>query len=433
MRKYLVLWAFVVGCGSSNAPKSTQRSQPLPADAEFQAHASVLEAMEGGPLVVMTTLKYCGTRPRRIVDSSIYSSPFFDGTPEGWGWGLFVTRGTGLHSRTGEPSYRQINPGDEWSKVDYLHQRYVNISPGRVKLKIEWTIRSDTPPRAVIAHPKVPLDIDIQPADAKQLSRLRVRLQRRLNAAMQAGNAEAIRDIMNYLGPHSGLVPFAWRIIEQNPANHRTTGIWFVAYYSENHHETDLRLARLITQLNLSERHDLLQCWAHRGTPISSTAFYHLTNSADLWDRLLTYIYLSKLCDQHWANKLFADLPKLTQHVPRSQFIPLLRDLDDDQFAVREAATTRLASYGERVEAQLKDALKNPMSLEAKRRVRSILQQIEIAKKSPKWKPILDHLASGDYDKDAAVAVLRALAKGTPDTALTKAAIACLDKLSSPK
>lgn len=437
MRKIFGLWACALGCGSYVASSGSESTPDLPAAEKFQARSSVLEAVEGGPLVIKVTLKYTGAHAREVTSSSLYPSPFFGGTPPEWGMGIFVSGGGGLCSRDGRDCFTRIKPHEEWTKVYYLHHRYHNIASGRLTLKLRWTVRDpDTPDEKIIARPEVPLAINIEPADAKHLSALRARLEHRLEVARRSGDGEAIGEVLKYMDctNHAALVPFAWRIIGQDRGNRRMTAIWFVGQHSEDLPAADLRLSRLLGDLELAERVELVRCWAMRGRRISPDAFQVLTNSADLWDRLLAYAYLSKLCDQRWVNKLLADLPKLTQPLSRSQFHPLLRELDDDEFAVREAATVQLTALGERVQAQLKGTLKTPLSLEAKRRVRMILERIAVAKGSLEWEPIFSRLSLGDGDSDAALlAIFRALAKGRPDAALTKAAVAHLDKLSTRK
>ncbi len=52
----------------------------------------------------------------------------------------------------------------------------------------------------------------------------------------------------------------------------------------------------------------------------------------------------------------------------------LLRDLDSDDFDVRDAASRALAALGEQVVRELEAALMQPRSLEHKRRVESLLR-----------------------------------------------------------
>jgi hypothetical protein len=376
-------------------------------------------------------MRYRGTHPRTVTSSSLYPNKFFEGTPEEWGLGLEVRSGGGLHSRDGSPSYSQINPGDEWIKTYYLHHRYVTISPTRVKLTIKWFITSKAPEQVAIASPEVPLEFDIQPADVKHLSSLTSRLQERLDHANRPDSADEIEDIIKYLDHtrHSALVTLAWRIIGQYRGAHRGTMIWYVAHYSEDLREADLRLAKLVPGLRLAERMDLARCWSVREPPPTSEAFRVLANSEHIWNRVITYIYFGDKCDQRWKDALFSDLSDLSQPLPESQFSQLLRNLDHEVFAQREKASSQLAAYGERVEHKLKQVLTRPLTPEAKRRVQLTLEEIAIAKEAAEWKPLVEYL-SLDGNNERALAILRVLARGAPEASVTKAAMAALNRQS---
>ena len=57
----------------------------------------------------------------------------------------------------------------------------------------------------------------------------------------------------------------------------------------------------------------------------------------------------------------------------------LIRELDDDEFATREAATARLESLGRAAEAALKRAVARGPSAEARRRIENILENLDKA------------------------------------------------------
>jgi hypothetical protein len=53
----------------------------------------------------------------------------------------------------------------------------------------------------------------------------------------------------------------------------------------------------------------------------------------------------------------------------------LLRDLDSEQFATREAATRELKALGEQADGILREALRNRPSLEVRRRIEALLEE----------------------------------------------------------
>lgn len=108
----------------------------------------------------------------------------------------------------------------------------------------------------------------------------------------------------------------------------------------------------------------------------------------------------------------------------------LLADLESDDFATREKATTALKEHGSFVAAALREVAAKSASAEARRRAEGLLQEIET-----------DTLAPGELRAVRAVEVLewigtpaarahlRELAKGAPDARLTREAAAATKRL----
>jgi hypothetical protein len=108
----------------------------------------------------------------------------------------------------------------------------------------------------------------------------------------------------------------------------------------------------------------------------------------------------------------------------------LVADLDADEFAAREAASRELAALGQQAEAALRREVARPASTEAKRRAERLLTRLEAGRLPDEHLRALRALevleAAGT---PAARELLRALAKGAPDAALTQEAAAALGRL----
>lgn len=113
----------------------------------------------------------------------------------------------------------------------------------------------------------------------------------------------------------------------------------------------------------------------------------------------------------------------------------LLTDLDSDQFAVRERASKKLASFGEQAEPALRQALEGKPSLEARKRLEALHADAELAGRgivrsaevlrTLRAIRVLEHI--GDRE---ARQVLQKLADGDPaarSTQQAKEALRCLD------
>jgi hypothetical protein len=112
------------------------------------------------------------------------------------------------------------------------------------------------------------------------------------------------------------------------------------------------------------------------------------------------------------------------------QAAQLIRDLDSDIFAVREAATEELKKMGRPVAPALREALATKPSLDVRRRLETILTALstsvphsEVIRRLRAIQ-VLEQLGSRE-----ARAVLKSLAKGTPEALETREAKESLDRL----
>lgn len=103
----------------------------------------------------------------------------------------------------------------------------------------------------------------------------------------------------------------------------------------------------------------------------------------------------------------------------------LIRDLDSDQFAIREKAQTELLQLGERIEGALNRTLAQRPSLELRRRVENVLEKSKVQRvRAARVVEVLEHIGNAE-----ARAVLAELAKGASEAELTGAAKAALERL----
>ena len=108
----------------------------------------------------------------------------------------------------------------------------------------------------------------------------------------------------------------------------------------------------------------------------------------------------------------------------------LLAQLDSDEFAVREKATQALLALGEQAESALRTALAGNSSLEVRRRVEMILEQLEPSKSLARLRAlraveVLEHIGTPEARE-----VLEKLANGAPEARLTQEAKASLGRLA---
>jgi WD40 repeat protein len=109
----------------------------------------------------------------------------------------------------------------------------------------------------------------------------------------------------------------------------------------------------------------------------------------------------------------------------------LIADLDSARFEVRNRAFDDLRQFGELAEPALNEALKKKPSLEVRRRLETLLEELERRILSPdelhvlRALEVLEHFNSPEAQK-----LLQVLAKGAPQARLTREAGASLDRLA---
>jgi hypothetical protein len=109
---------------------------------------------------------------------------------------------------------------------------------------------------------------------------------------------------------------------------------------------------------------------------------------------------------------------------PADQLARLIRELDNDRYAVRVRATQELKQLGEGAGPLLRRALARDLNIEARRRIEAVLA----SHANPRQERAVDILeAIGD---PAARRLLRQLAAGLPGARLTDVARSALDRLT---
>jgi hypothetical protein len=108
----------------------------------------------------------------------------------------------------------------------------------------------------------------------------------------------------------------------------------------------------------------------------------------------------------------------------------LIRDLENDQFAVRARATEELERLADLAEPQLRHALKGEPALELRQRVTAILERLEPVAVPDTLRRLRGVEALEYIGTPAARALLQALAAGNPEAPLTREARGSLARLA---
>jgi len=431
------LMVAIPACG-----KATCRKPPV---ADFDLQAEVIEALEGGPVVLRVTLTYQGERPVEM----LFAIPEADGcafsTPKGWDRSIESSVRDGTSN--GLPGvYRTIKPGHKISRTVYVHEEFKRIPSGRTSLMLSWWVQvggSTSSRRSMEGKVEeaelggrgdfevtTKVDLDVSRATPERLARVRERMEAELDrpGLTEADRRGAARWIIGT--SHGTFIPLALRMIASgDPAYPLCSLINFVYDRAEIPGEAHRQLVELAGDPAWGGAGELFWYWNRHRTALPAQDFRKLLETKDIWRRVLTYVTFPNQCGKEWTDRLLRDLRAAQQPLPEQRFARLLADLDDDDFAVREKATRDLVRHGDRVRKQLQQALQGKPSPEARARIRQALD--EIAEGPPRVVRSAVWLLS-NVDNTQAKEMLRVLAAGPADAWATREAKEALRRLSEP-
>jgi hypothetical protein len=115
---------------------------------------------------------------------------------------------------------------------------------------------------------------------------------------------------------------------------------------------------------------------------------------------------------------------------PVDEVKQLIADLDNNEFEKREAASNRLAGFGEQIDPFLEAALKAKPTGEQRRRIEQLLSSIQTVHSPDQLRAlraveVLEHIGSPEARE-----ILQSLAKGPQTARLTREAQDSLDRLA---
>jgi hypothetical protein len=127
------------------------------------------------------------------------------------------------------------------------------------------------------------------------------------------------------------------------------------------------------------------------------------------------------------------DRVKPAPEIPAGRIQKLVKDLDSDAFATREAATAALEELGGAADAELRARLREGLSAEQRRRIADVLENRGLMESDPdrlqalRGVEVLERAGSAE-----ALSVLRGVAKGSPEARRTREAAGAVRRLSVP-
>jgi hypothetical protein len=382
---------------------------------DFSLKAESVEALEGGPVVLRLTLTFRGEKPASVLSPCLTDAEGCIGlsAPKEWEriepW---ITDGTSHLI-----GYQTLKQGDRFLATVYAHERFTRIPSGRASLKLSWWLALEGD-RGLEVTTK--LDLDVPRATPGRLAAVRRRIEAELDRSHHIATDR--RGLARWVlrTRHRAFIPLALRMIASRDRVYFLDDLIDFTYaYAELPEEVHRQLVALACDPGWGGTVELFQYWKHHRTALPPQELQNLLGAKHIWTRVLTAVTFPGQFSQGWKAALLRELRGVARPLPPEQFAPLLRDLDDDSFVVRESASARLEQLGERVEAHLQQALRTPLSVEAKGRVRSTLERIAATPRPPDCDRTISYLAESVRTPEAD-SILTALADGDPHLSLTK-------------
>jgi WD40 repeat protein len=146
-------------------------------------------------------------------------------------------------------------------------------------------------------------------------------------------------------------------------------------------------------------------------------------------DRLKVYAAYCRLRASPEATlKLLKEKLKPTEVLPVEQVKKLIKQLDSDSFAEREKASHELTVHALAAESSLRRAVQEKPTLEVARRIARLLRSLDTGADWQRIQLVLALLE--ELPSPATRALLRDLARGNPDSRLTREAKAILNRIA---
>jgi hypothetical protein len=402
--------------------------KPLPESSEvsvrdFVVSAKAVVGVEGGPFGVKVTLEYKGKKDIVVRWANFWNNSRVLPDDSDVKWSFWPLDRNGTIGRPYEK--RTLKPGDKWSEIHYVHHWLRPIPQGKIPFKISWPIH-EVGEKTKEYSAEARLIVDIQAARKETLDLLCEDLERKfLERPIREEDLSEVIDFVRNTR-HSELAPIIWRLIE-SPEGTAHIQEFVETIYATSSDATAVndRLIGLITDPHYCSSAALFWYWYRKHMKLSPNEASRLLGDKSMWIRTLAYAAFPGRCDDQSRASLFDDIREAQRALPEGQVAKLVAEIDDDDFAIRDRASTELEKLGERVREQLLQALQARSSVESQYRIRLLLSRIPDAPP-----PIVrETLNSLEYmETSESKAILRLFAEGASDLWTTKQSTIVLRK-----
>jgi hypothetical protein len=235
--------------------------------------------------------------------------------------------------------------------------------------------------------------------------------------------------------PHGALTPAAARLLEYESLHELHFDLVERMFESDSSKADCRDLVR--KYLNQDRPIALVSCVRfsrHNGIGtrhFSAKEWTVLCEAPNPWVRVMSFLVAPESFDEARRKQLFGSMKQIRQPLESDRIAPLLRQLDDSNFRVRDKAAKDLLSLREAALPALRKSLDQILSAEAETTTKSIIAKIATQPPDRLEAEVLDYLGSDFYMEKRqreSQMILEALAGNMPEAWITKEAKKILDR-----
>jgi hypothetical protein len=272
---------------------------------ELALQASLVEALEGGPVVIKVRMVYNGEKAKRIRVSLPWpASSIRVAGPRGWS-----TRNDGPGGASVYTGVQSLNPKDEAEVTVYVHHQFKDIPSGKGSLTITLPLSLEDGEQQSFS---TSIDVDVPRASQENIEALRKRLLTILESKDTPHAAE--EDVKNLIigTDHVALLPLCFHLMQRPQHIHGYQDLErFVYEWSRRSANIQALLVEHLRAFGGKDDGFVFDLWKHDKVELPADQIASLLGARSLWIQALTYRNYASQCTPGTRKRLLDELAQL--------------------------------------------------------------------------------------------------------------------------
>jgi len=400
----------------------------------LQLSVTVVTAVEAGPFVVAIALT---NRSRDKYDFwYTHSQGFSIKVPDEW---RVRARTDVIGGSVEEDAYEPVTlaEGESYRHLRYisLHRDYEGIEAGELKIPCTFTVhqggRSPADKDAVKHVLSHELKVSVRKRSPETTRWLLSDLLDRVKKAKSPDEFQVLAACIDDTSIRE-LSPVAIEIMRRDNAVGASLLPWFFNGLSID--DACFQVCTTFSSAKMALAEPALRHWrTYVGRGVLADKHYkRLRQAPSIWIRLATLLHFPEGFTAAQMDELLQQAATIMVDLPEKEIASLVRVLDDDSFAKREDASSRLILMGARALPTLAKLARNAPSAEADLRIANVIKAIRGLSPDPEEVRVVSAARSMSDPSKNGRPILEALAKNSTSANLTQMAKKALSDLDTP-